>query len=70
MADLRRRKPDDDIDKLIDDSGASESQATIDANASDDEQTRQKPASGLTTADSSDHVSVNNAIILNFTMSL
>lgn len=58
MADLRRRKYDDDTDKLIDDSGADDSKTNIDINTSDDEQTRQKPGSGLTTAESSDHVSV------------
>ncbi|XP_055319957.1 phosphatidate cytidylyltransferase, photoreceptor-specific [Sitodiplosis mosellana] len=57
MADLRRRKPDDDSGKQVDDDNFSASKAGGDAaNGSDDEQPHHKKPSGLTTADSSDHV--------------
>lgn len=55
MADLRRRKPDDD--KHTDDENLNVS--NIDGTNSDDELGHQKkPASGLATAESSDHVNV------------
>lgn len=63
MADLRRRKPDDDTDKLSDDNDANASLPNNDSNVSDDEQTRHKPSSGLTTADSSDHVSMASKFV-------
>ncbi|XP_031641066.1 phosphatidate cytidylyltransferase, photoreceptor-specific isoform X2 [Contarinia nasturtii] len=64
MADLRRRKPDDDSGKQVDDDNfnATNTERCIGdgANGSDDEQPsllqHKKPNSGLTTADSSDHV--------------
>lgn len=65
MADLRRRKPDDDSGKQVDDDNFNASKASISgdgANGSDDEQPQRKKPSGLTTADSSDHVNINNHI--------
>lgn len=65
MADLRRRKPDDDSGKHVDDenfpSSKPERCSGDGANGSDDEQLlhHKKPSSGLTTADSSDHVNIN-----------
>lgn len=62
MADLRRRKPDDDSGKQIDDDNFNATKPCIGdgTNGSDDEQPHYKKASGLTTADSSDHVNINN----------
>lgn len=55
MADLRRRKPDDD--KHTDEDNPNVSK--IDGTNSDDEQAHhKKPASGLATAESSDHVNI------------
>lgn len=55
MADLRRRKPDDD--KHTDDENLNVS--NIDGTNSDDELGHhKKPASGLATAESSDHVNL------------
>lgn len=62
MADLRRRKPDDDSGKTAADddvfSASKPERSSGDgANGSDDEHLHHtKPSSGLTTADSSDHV--------------
>lgn len=62
MADLRRRKPDDDSGKAASDdvvfSASKPERSSGDgANGSDDEHLHHtKPSSGLTTADSSDHV--------------
>lgn len=59
MADLRRRKPDDDSKHADDDFDASKpDRGSGDAiNGSDDEQQHhKKQSSGLNTADSSDHV--------------
>lgn len=61
MADLRRRKPDDDSGKQVDDENFSAIKQNIGdaASGSDDEQPHHKKPSGLTTADSSDHVNIN-----------
>lgn len=69
MADLRRRKPDDDSGKQVDDDnfiGAKPERCSGDgANGSDDDQLHpKKPASGLTTAESSDHVNINKSSII------
>lgn len=55
MAEIRRRKPDDEKQQLVDDEGGDG------LNGSDDEQLHHhnKPSSGLTTADSSDHVNTS-----------
>lgn len=67
MADLRRRKPDDDSGKGNDDelfSASKPERSSGDgANGSDDEHLQhKKPSSGLTTADSSDHVNKHTYI--------
>lgn len=61
MADLRRRKLDDESGKYADDDSSiatKPSKYTDTANASDDEQQQSRRSTGLTTADSSDHVSI------------
>lgn len=69
MADLRRRKPDDDSGKQVDDDNFSASKASGDAgNGSDDEQSHHKKPSGLTTADSSDHVNINKSFVYFFSI--
>lgn len=70
MADLRRRKPDDDSGKQVDDDNFNAAKAGGDAaNGSDDEHSHHKKPSGLTTADSSDHVNINTSFVYFFQQS-
>lgn len=74
MADLRRRKPDDESGKQVDDDNfsASKPERCGDGfSGSDDEHQlhHRKPACELTTADSSDHVSMNMFICIEKTFS-
>lgn len=74
MADLRRRKPDDDSGKQIDDDtfGASRPDRHGSGDGSDDEQQllhHKRPTGTLTTADSSDHVNITE-FVTSFVLSL